>query len=329
MRRWWQDNPGLVLYVLAPVFGELFSGSTPLNEYIHPFAWATLTLLYGGGAIVVRELVVRWRKGWWSLFLLGVAYGIFEEGLVVRSFFDPNWVDLGNLGVYGRVAGVNWVWAEHLSLYHALISIAASVAFVEMLYPHRRKEPWVYRRRWWWGAWLGMLLVLALGQALNPYDTPNGWVALTWLSIGVLVLLARLWPEPRPRTMQPPRVRPRRFLFLGFLGIFGQFFIVYLGADEGKYPFLWAMLLLALYGMGVYLLLRRWTDGWTAWDDRHRMALVVGALSFFLVFVPLTNPGQPAVVFFSNPVFLLFLGWAYRKVSRRVTLGGIPSSPMR
>jgi hypothetical protein len=56
-------------------------------------------------------------------------------------------MDLGTLAVYGRVAGVNWVWAEHLTLYHALISIAASITFVEMLYPERRYERWVTTRR--------------------------------------------------------------------------------------------------------------------------------------------------------------------------------------
>jgi hypothetical protein len=51
-----------------------------------------------------------------------VAYGIYEEGIMVQSFFDPTWIDLGTLAVCGSVGG-NWVWAEHLTLYHALISI--------------------------------------------------------------------------------------------------------------------------------------------------------------------------------------------------------------
>lgn len=32
-------------------------------------------------------------------------YNILEEGLMVKSFFDPSWLDLGVLGVYGGWGG--------------------------------------------------------------------------------------------------------------------------------------------------------------------------------------------------------------------------------
>ncbi|MFH2104605.1 MAG: hypothetical protein ABIJ39_14755 [Chloroflexota bacterium] len=51
--------PALALFIIAPVFGELFFGSAPLNEYINPLTFITLSLLYGCGAIIARELVVR------------------------------------------------------------------------------------------------------------------------------------------------------------------------------------------------------------------------------------------------------------------------------
>ena len=119
-------SPAMALWFIAPVLAELLSGSTPLNEYFNPFIIVIFGMLYGSGAILIREIVLRWKKGWVSLLLLGMAYGIYEEGLMVRSFFDPNWVDLGKLGVYGRVFGVNWVWTEHLTIFHALISIAGT-----------------------------------------------------------------------------------------------------------------------------------------------------------------------------------------------------------
>jgi hypothetical protein len=48
------------------------------------------------------------------------------------------------------------------------------------------------------------------------------------------------------------------------------------------------------------------------------MALINGALSFFLVLGPLTTNGQYPVMYFSNPIFLFLLWLAYRSVKRRV-----------
>lgn len=97
----------LLLLLLAPAMGELLSGSAPPAEFFNPMAFVALTLLYGGGALLVRELSLtrpaaslpdqpcRVRSmSWPRVFLLGIAYAIIEEGLVCRSFFDPNWPDL-------------------------------------------------------------------------------------------------------------------------------------------------------------------------------------------------------------------------------------------
>ena len=179
--------PALALFFIAPIFGELFSGSSPLNEYINPVTFITLSLLYGCGAIIVRELAIRWKKGWLSIFILGAAYGIYEEGILVQSFFDPGWVDLGDLAVYGRVAGVNWVWTEHLTVFHMLISIAASIAFVEALYPEHRVARWVTSRGWWIANWVGVLSLVIPWKIMVKYDS-GGWWLLSWIAIIVLGL---------------------------------------------------------------------------------------------------------------------------------------------
>jgi hypothetical protein len=108
-------SPALVLFFLAPVIPELLTGSTPLANFLNPFGFALLVGLYGSGAVVARELTYRLGKGWPALLGLGAAYGIIEEGLMVRSFFSPNWPDLGVLAQYGRWAGVNWIWALQLT----------------------------------------------------------------------------------------------------------------------------------------------------------------------------------------------------------------------
>ena len=149
--------PALILYLLAPAIGELLSSSAPPVEFFNPFGLLILPALYGSGAILAREIALRWGKRWPSILMLGLAYGVIEEGLMVKSFFDPGWPDLGVLGTYGRFAGVNWVWSVALCFYHATISIAIPILLVELLYPDRRDEPWVGRR-----GFVGLSTLLAL-----------------------------------------------------------------------------------------------------------------------------------------------------------------------
>ncbi|OLC21634.1 MAG: hypothetical protein AUH33_01400 [Chloroflexi bacterium 13_1_40CM_68_21] len=79
----------LALFVLAPVCGELLSGSTPLRAFVNPFTFLYLSGLYGSGALIVREIVRRRGLGWRNVLLLGAAYGVLEEGLVVTSWTNP------------------------------------------------------------------------------------------------------------------------------------------------------------------------------------------------------------------------------------------------
>jgi len=83
-------SPAMVLLFLSPMIGELLSGSAPPAEFFHPLPFVLLVILYGVGAILARQLMVGWGKGWLTLLILGVAYGIAEEGLMCKSFYAPN-----------------------------------------------------------------------------------------------------------------------------------------------------------------------------------------------------------------------------------------------
>jgi hypothetical protein len=118
--------------------------------------------LYGCGALLVRETVARRRLNAVGVLLLGAAYGIIEEGLTCKSFFNLHWTDTGFLSVYGRGWGVNWVWTFGLIAYHMVVSIAVPVFLTEALFPLRAQEPWL-RRRGWIIASTSLGLVVILG----------------------------------------------------------------------------------------------------------------------------------------------------------------------
>ena len=152
----------LTLLVLSPAIGELLSGSSPPLQFFNPISFLFLVGLYGCGALLVRETVARNHLSVAGLLLLGAAYGIVEEGLTCKSFFNPNWTDTGFLSVYGRAWGVNWVWAVGLTVYHMVVSIAVPIFLTEALFAARAGETWL-RRRGWIIAFGALSLVTVLG----------------------------------------------------------------------------------------------------------------------------------------------------------------------
>ena len=154
-------KPILVLLVLSPAVGELLSGSSPPLQFFNPVFFLLLVGLYGCGALLVRETAARRQLNGAGVLLLGAAYGIIEEGLTCKSFFNPYWTDTGYLSVYGRGWGVNWVWAFGLTAYHMVVSIAVPVFLTEALFPARAQEPWLRRRGWIIaGTSLGLVVIL-------------------------------------------------------------------------------------------------------------------------------------------------------------------------
>jgi len=291
--------PALVLFVLSPAIGELLSGSSPPAEFFSPFTFFLLAALYGGGAILVRELALRWRKGWLSIFTLGLAYGIVEEGVMCKSFFDPNWPDLGPLGVYGRWLGVNWVWAQGLTVYHAVFSISIPILLVELAYPHERGESWVSTE---WLKVIGLLFALdvlfgfcCFPKPEAPYYPSPLHVLATVVAVAVLILLARKLPENLPAPLSTRVASVPKFVLLGFASTL-TFFLVFWGLPNTKLHPAVTMGLGVLVPLVAARCALLWSGNGHRWADIHRWAIASGALGFFILLAPfqeLSNPTRP------------------------------------
>ena len=122
--------PVIVLLFLSPLLAEFVFGATPVSRL--GGIWL-LIFFYGGGAILIRELARRRGSGWERIVLLGAAYGIFEEGLLIQSMFNPDLFNAGRVG--GRALGVNWIWSEWTVGYHVVYSIVIPILLTEFLFP--------------------------------------------------------------------------------------------------------------------------------------------------------------------------------------------------
>jgi hypothetical protein len=134
----------LTLVIASTLIAELFSGSTPFSRIVQLLPQF---LLYGTGAVLIREVTRRLGLGWTTIILLGFAFGLVVEGLVLQSIFNPHFLGLDI--AYGRAAGINWVWGEYLPGLHCFWSITCAILLCETIYPEDRHIPWVGNTGLW------------------------------------------------------------------------------------------------------------------------------------------------------------------------------------
>ncbi len=82
--------PALGLFVLAPLVAEFLLGNLPITALP---ALVLLAPLYGGGALLIREVARRTGRGWPTMIVLALAYGVLEEGITTMSLFNPAYVN--------------------------------------------------------------------------------------------------------------------------------------------------------------------------------------------------------------------------------------------
>jgi hypothetical protein len=287
----------LVLFFLPGITAEMLTGSTPVLIYLtNPISFIINTLIYGSGALLIREVVRRRGLGWPSILLLGAAYGIFEEGLVVNTWANP-WlpqVCVVTKGVatgicdYSRVGGINLAWAASLTFFHAVISITVPILLVELMFPRRAPLPWLGRKAPF-AFVVAEMLVLAFGLLVNiasyrqhGFDGP--YVGPYLAEIGLMAIFITLALNVRPGTRLPIERRTPR---LWTLRIFG-FLALLLGIvppsvfQGAKAPY---QIELVVYGLLLALAcwrVARWARR-AGWNERHMLALALGGLGFFLL----------------------------------------------
>lgn len=319
-------SPALVLFVLAPVIGELVSGSSPPLEFFNPPVFLLLAGLYGSGALTMRELKVRWHKDYRSLFLLGCAYAVLEEGLMVKSFFDPRWVDLNKMSWYGRWLEVNWVWTEMLTIYHAVFSIIVPTALVELAYPEKRNESWIGKR-----TFIALMALLfsetLIGLfALTTYIPPAPHYFMAIAAMALFILAAyKLKPKKIPQRTR--KTGSSRLLFVVCTAGSMLFFVMFWSspATIRDYPIVTMTLGIILVFAFVRFLSR--LDWTSPHSDLNLLAAVSGALAFliFLGFVQETRSGYLGMSFVSLSAIIALLVFR-KRLKRRVQAKDISTS---
>jgi hypothetical protein len=276
-------TPALLLFVLSPVMGELVSAFLSPLEFLQPLRLAITLVPYGCSAIAIREIVMRRRKGFASLILLGLAFGLLFEGIVTRVLFNPNWGGLGPLAGYGRAHGFSWVLAVGIVHFQAMISIVCPILTAETLFPTQRHASWVQTPMFVLCCCALPVWTFVMGLFVSFFPQALHALSLIGVTIGLL-LLAQYIPT-EPLAVGVGRVpSPLVFGIIGGTGMtlimVGTFIVPSWDSRPSAVTIFLALMTILVTELGALL----WLSNGGKWDDRHRLALVIGFLAFFLAF---------------------------------------------
>jgi hypothetical protein len=210
--------PVCSLFLLSPLIAEYLLGSMPVRQLA---VLPILALVYGSGAILVREFALRLGGGVPRLVLLGFAYALVEEGLSTQSMFNPNYLHLRLLD-FGFIPalGTSPVWDTYVLSLHVAWSIAVPIGLAESLFPAGRSQPWLGRIGL---AVMGLLYVGGVLLITRFTHKMEGFVApaASLVSVALLALLCLVaaWRWPRRVLAAPRSPTPPLGLFLCSLGL--------------------------------------------------------------------------------------------------------------
>jgi len=278
--------PIVVLVLLSPLVGEVLSGATKLS---YLFAYLPEVMMWGCGTLLIRELVRRWGGNWTSMLPLGLALSITEEFIVQQTSLAPlPW--LGTAPMYGRVWGVNWIYFVFMLAFESVTITMVPVQIVELIFPERRKEPWLRRRGlvvastvFVVGAFIAWFLWVRVARIqvfhMPDYKPPMVTWALGWIAIAFLVSVGYALRGSRGTTAARDALSP--WLVLPFTLLLGFPWYALMGLvfvpNPPAVP-LWIPVTASIgWGVMTIFLVRRWASA-SGWGEMQEWALSFGVL---------------------------------------------------
>jgi hypothetical protein len=223
-RGWKRAIPALTLVLLAPLVAEVLPGATRFSAL---FVLPVEMCVWGGGALMIRYAVRRWRLGWANMLALALALSIAEECLIQQTSLAPMVLQLKG-ETYARALGVNYVYFLWALVYEAVFVVILPVHLVELIFPSRREGLWVGKAGliataifFFLGsflAWYSWTRIARPGVFHVPvYTPPLGAVLMAAAAIGALIFLA-LGPYRHALSRESAPLRPPSPWLLGIAG---------------------------------------------------------------------------------------------------------------
>jgi hypothetical protein len=277
----------VLLTVVAPIGAEFLLGDFSIRSL--PLVVALLPL-YGGGALLVREIARRTGRGWPAIVPLGAAYSLLEEGFLTQSLFNPNYVGQRLLDYgYLPALGTSLNWTLFVLSIHVVWSIATPILIAEGVAADRRTRPWLKTP----GLVITFLLfgvgcfgTVSFSLRSSPFVASGSQFAAAGLLV-VLAIVAAFTIGPNPgdrRSAASEATAPRpAWVFLTILALAITFMLVEpVARDRGLAPFLSVLVRLACEASAAVSIV--WWSRMRGWGPGHYLAIAAGATLTYALF---------------------------------------------
>jgi hypothetical protein len=297
-------KPALLLILITPLLTELLTTNNPLFSILNPATFGFLVAAYGFPVLLVREIYVRRRLGFTGLFLLGLAYGILNEGVVAQTLLTS--APIPELAGYGEALGIHFAWSLIIVVWHAFHSVIFPLAIVHFLFPESSGKSWIQ----WKKASLLAIPVYALGFVLSLYTNALGYFIAFSAAMAVLSAVAIKLPGMPEllRIKTKPSFSSRNALSAGIILGFLNFWAMPIMAGTGL-PAAVSISIELLFISGTIVLLKM--KGWT--EPPGIVLYAIGSYLVFNTFGLIFMLGKSPVEAISCIVFYVFFAWLARK----------------
>ncbi|MBX9808984.1 hypothetical protein K2X92_01165 [Candidatus Gracilibacteria bacterium] len=211
----------LFLLFVPGILAEILSGNTPVIKLFSLGDLFFLVLAYGLPILLIREFRVWYKVSYFGLFLLGIVYGIFNEGFIAKTILDTSPVPLGGFQNFGLFAGLNISWGLMIIPWHAFFSVIFPIVFADYLFPGTKTVSLISKKTTTF-----FLLILYVGLVLLSKNW-QGNISSILLSVFYVVSFFLIFLSKQFREI--PRIDisvPRKSYLLGCMsiGIYTFFF---------------------------------------------------------------------------------------------------------
>lgn len=243
--------PLLFLVVFTTVFTELLTGNIPGPIFMHPVTLVLLIIYYGLPVIAIRDLAITKKLSVKGLFVMGLAYGIFNEGIVAKTLLMADGLPLPSFDGYTLSLGLSIPWMLFIIVWHAINSVILPITVCNVLFPAQKEEAWLSPK----AMWTVLIIPGALGGLQFFRGSPTPTVLTTVLIIALIFVLSRvsyLFFDLAPKSSAPKA----RSIVFGFLFVFIHSLVLMTVAGM-QLPLLLYILIAVGLPLGLYKLLQK------------------------------------------------------------------------